>query len=131
MALVSLALIILWVYAAVSKLETFEAFQQQLLRQPLPLWLTAPLAWGLPVMELTAALLLIYRRSRGVGLLLSFLLMLLFTGYVGLAVLGVWEELPCACGGVLSSLGWREHLVFNVVYTLVAGCGLYLWMKRA
>lgn len=130
MALVSLALITLWVYAAVSKLETFEAFQQQLLRQPLPTWLTVQLAWGLPVVELTAALLLIFRRSRGVGLMLSFLLMLLFTGYVGLAVLGVWEELPCACGGVLSSLGWREHLVFNGVYTLVAGCGLYLWMKR-
>jgi hypothetical protein len=24
--------------------------------------------------------------------------------------------LPCSCGGAISRMGWREHIVFNVVF---------------
>ena len=114
---VKVALLTLWVYAAVSKLLEGEVFASQLRLQPLPFWLIPFLVWGLPVTELVVAGLLVFRRSALAGLWLSLGFMLLFTGYVALAVLGVWQDLPCACGGVLSQLGWREHLVFNLLLT--------------
>ncbi|GAB3832852.1 hypothetical protein GCM10028895_51130 [Pontibacter rugosus] len=128
--LISLVLVVLWVYAAVSKLQEFEAFAVQLLRQPFPDGWAAVLVWALPGVELGAAALLVFRRTRGEGLLVSLGLLLLFTGYVGLAVAGVWEDLPCACGGILNSLGWGEHLVFNLIFTVLAGAGLYMWKKK-
>ncbi|TPE42448.1 MauE/DoxX family redox-associated membrane protein [Pontibacter mangrovi] len=127
---IRLALLLLWVYAAVSKLQEVEVFYMQLLRQPLPVWLAPYLVWALPAMELIAAGLLVFRPSQAAGLWLSLGLLLLFSCYVGLAVLGVWQELPCACGGVLSQLGWGEHLVFNLLFTALAVCGLYLCKKQ-
>ncbi|MDQ2656909.1 MAG: hypothetical protein M3Y60_05770, partial [Bacteroidota bacterium] len=35
-------------------------------------------------------------------------------------------ELPCSCGGVLNSLGWKAHLVFNIVFTLLSIVGIML-----
>jgi hypothetical protein len=127
---IKLALLTLWVYAAVSKLREVEVFAAQLERQPLPFWLASQLVWALPIVELLAAGLLVFRRLEQAGLWLSLGLMLLFTGYVTLAVLGVWQDVPCACGGVLSQLGWREHLVFNLLFTALAGYGLSLCMKK-
>ncbi|MEB2778721.1 hypothetical protein SYJ56_25660, partial [Algoriphagus sp. D3-2-R+10] len=56
--------------------------------------------------------------------LLSVVLMILFTGYVTLVWLGFTERVPCSCGGVLSSLGWGEHLVFNLVFLGIAVWGV-------
>ncbi|WP_108213063.1 MauE/DoxX family redox-associated membrane protein [Pontibacter mucosus] len=126
---VRLALITLWVYAAVSKWQEPEVFAAQLLLQPLPEWLTVHLVWALPGIELVAATCLVVRRYLLAGLWLSLGLLLLFTGYVGLAVFGFWEALPCACGGVLSELSWREHLVFNLLFTVLAVYGLFLFVK--
>lgn len=127
---VKLALLTLWVYAALSKLREVEVFATQLALQPLPDWLVPYLVWALPVTELVVAGLLIFRRSALAGLWLSLGLLLLFTGYVALAVLGIWQDLPCACGGVLSQLGWREHLVFNLLFTVLAVYGVVLSKKE-
>ncbi|PRY09804.1 methylamine utilization protein MauE [Pontibacter ummariensis] len=128
--LISVLLVALWVYAAVSKLQEFNAFHEQLHRQPLPSWTPGFLVWGLPLIELIAAGLLLFQRFRGVGIWLSFLLMLLFTGYVGLAVVGVWDDVPCACGGVISQLGWEGHLLFNLFFTILTGVGVFVWKQK-
>jgi len=127
---INLALVALWVYAAVSKLQAFDRFGEQLLRQPFPDWLADALQWGLPLAELAVAGLLSFGRTRAAGLGLSLLLMLLFTGYVGLAVAGVWEDLPCACGGIISRFSWSGHLWFNLFFTVLSGTGVLLWKKK-
>lgn len=112
------ALIILWVYAALSKLSDYTLFSDQLQRQPLPAWSIPVLSWLLPVAELFAAALLCFQRTFRKGLLLSFLLMLLFTFYVGFGLAHVYDRVPCSCGGILGKMGWGGHLVFNAVFTI-------------
>ena len=127
---ITMMLVILWVYAAVSKLQEVEAFREQLLRQPFPGWMAGLLLWLLPLAELAAAGLLLFRCTRGAGLYVSLLLMLLFTGYVGLVLAGAWENVPCACGGIIGRLGWKGHFLFNLFCTILAGAGVFLDKKK-
>lgn len=124
--LICALLIVLWIYTALSKWVDIGMFRSQLNQQPIPDWSTGLLVWLLPAIELTAAGLLMFERTRRAGLLLSFSLMLLFTGYVAMAVLGYWENVPCSCGGVLNTLGWKEHLWFNLIFTAIAAIGIQL-----
>jgi len=65
------------------------------------------------------SMLLIFEKSRLTGFYLSFLLMVLFTAYI-VIILNFTSFTPCSCGGVLEDLGWTEHLIFNVVFILLA-----------
>ncbi|WP_118196895.1 MauE/DoxX family redox-associated membrane protein [Albibacterium indicum] len=121
----STLLIILWVYTALSKVADVEVFASQLSRQPEPVSTLAPiLVWVLPLVELVAATMLMFAQTRKSGLLLSSFLMLGFTVYVALAVIGYWEDIPCSCGGVLNRLGWKDHLWFNLFFLMTAALGL-------
>jgi hypothetical protein len=80
----------------------------------------------LPSIELIAAGLLMFSKTRKMGMLLSFSLMAIFTIYVAMAVIGYWENIPCSCGGVLNQLGWKDHLWFNLFFTFLAAAGIYL-----
>lgn len=124
-SLICTLLIILWVYTALSKLSDIEVFSIQLSRQPEPISTTAPiLIWLLPLVELATAAMLMFNPTRKAGLLLSFFLMLAFTVYVALAVIGYWKDIPCSCGGVLNQLGWRNHLWFNLFFLIIAALGI-------
>jgi len=113
------------VYTALSKLSDIEVFGIQLSRQPEPVSTMLPiLIWLLPFTELGAATLLMFAQTRKSGLFLSFFLMLGFTVYVALAVIGYWEDIPCSCGGVLNRLGWKDHLWFNLFFLMIAALGL-------
>ena len=109
-------LILLFVYAAASKLINFGDFKGQLYNQAFPHWLADVLAYVLPSTELLAAVLMIYPRSEMTGLVLSLDLLLLFSGYIALVLLHFWDRVPCSCGGILSHMGWGTHLVFNLFF---------------
>jgi len=34
------------------------------------------------------------------------------------------EFTPCSCGGILSDMNWNQHLIFNIVFTMIALTGL-------
>lgn len=123
--LICILLIVLWIYTALSKLTDVDVFRSQLNRQPALVSTVAPiLIWALPFVELATAALLMFTKTRKAGLLLSFFLMLAFTVYVALAVVGYWEDIPCSCGGVLNQLGWKDHLWFNLFFLLIAAMGI-------
>lgn len=113
-------LIILWVYASVSKVIDYSVFTDQLQRQPLPEWSVNIFVWALPLTELTAAALLCFRDTLRSGLLLSCVLLLAFTVYVGMGLLHVYAHVPCSCGGILGRMGWGRHLVFNAIFTALS-----------
>jgi len=123
-------LVFLWVYTAVSKLANAEEFRAQLANQVFKKGFTEVLFYLLPTVELMAAALLCWRSFRLLGFGLSFLLMLAFTVYIGLALLHFFPRMPCSCGGVLQVLGWKSHFVFNLFFTAVAAIGFILTYKE-
>ena len=110
--------IILFVYAAVSKLTDFENFQVQIAQSPLLSAFATPIAYGVVLGELAIALMLCFSKSRLLGLYLFLGFMTAFTVYIFL-ILNYSPFVPCSCGGVLEKMGWREHLWFNGIVCLV------------
>lgn len=111
--------LLLFTYAAVSKLLEFENFQAQLGQSPLLSAYTGYVSYSVLIVELLIALLLAIPKSRYFALLASFGLMLMFTTYI-VVILNFSSFVPCSCGGILEKLGWKEHLIFNVVFTILA-----------
>lgn len=118
-------LVVLWVYAAGSKLSEYRVFIDQLKRQPLPSWSVNILVWALPIVELLTAVLIFFQRTRMKGLIISAFLMISFTLYVAFALSGAFGEIPCSCAGLISSLKWQGHLIFNIIFTIISLLGLY------
>ncbi|WP_316814466.1 MauE/DoxX family redox-associated membrane protein [Pedobacter nyackensis] len=123
--LCSSLLILLFLYAALMKLMTYQDFVSQLEHSPLLESFAGIVAWLVPVTEIGICALLIILRLRRLGFCLSFVLMLVFTAYI-IYVINYAPYIPCACGGVLNSMGWDAHLVFNLVYSGIALTGLLL-----
>lgn len=120
----------LFVYAAVSKLVEHDLFRAQLGKSPLLTRYAGIFSWLVPGIELFVAGMLFIPRFQLAGLYGAFTLMLGFTAYIAF-ILTFSPYVPCSCGGILSSMGWGEHLVFNVVFVLLATAGLFLKTRDA
>ncbi len=118
--LIPILLILLFTYAAASKLMDVDRFRSQLYLQPFSQRLADVLLYALPTIELIVALLLCFNRTRFAGLLLSTLLMAVFTAYISLVLLHYWGKVPCSCGGILQHMSWPVHLAFNWAF-MIAG----------
>lgn len=118
------SLALLFAYTAFSKLADFEEFKRQLNMQVFPHSLVEILLYLIPGIELLAVILMLVKRTRWLGLILSAVLMVMFTGYVALVLSGYYDHIPCSCGGVLNSLGWQEHLWFNAFFLVLSIAGL-------
>jgi len=118
------SLALLFSYTAFSKLADFENFRKQLSMQVFPPAVVEILLYLIPGIELLAVILIIVKGSRLLGLILSLLLLVLFTGYIALVLSGYYDHIPCSCGGVLNSLGWQTHLWFNIFFLVLSFAGL-------
>jgi len=119
------ALIILWIYTAGSKLIDLDDFKRQLAFQPLGQIVNSALFILLPGVEILTSVLLVIRKTRLPGLFLSALMLIAFTVYVLLVLTGYFTKVPCSCGGVLKSLSWKNHLIFNMVFLAINLIALY------
>lgn len=122
--------ILLFTYAAVSKLVDIEKFQVQIGQSPLLTPFATWIAWLIPGLEVLISLLLAIQRTRLIGLYASFTLMVIFTAYIA-AILNFSSYVPCSCGGILEKLGWKEHLLFNIGFVFLAIAGIILHFKQA
>lgn len=111
--------IILFVYAAVSKLLDFENFQAQLGQSPLLSPFADFVSYSVIIIELIIAVLLSIPKLRYFALWGAVALMSMFTSYI-VIILHFSYFVPCSCGGILEKLGWTEHLIFNVVFVVLA-----------
>ena len=127
--IISLFFIILFMYAAFSKLLDYDVFVTQLEQSPFLSSTAGLIAWGIPVLEIIIALLFFFPGFRLLGFYASFVLMSIFTIYI-IAVLNFADSIPCSCGGVINSLSWNEHLIFNVACVIVALLGVVLWKNN-
>ena len=124
--IISFFLIFLFVYAALSKLFDFTQFKGQMYNQTLPHAIATTLVWTLPGIEIITALLLLSDNTKLYGFYLSFILMALFTGYIILVLSNYFGRVPCSCGGVITALGWKTHLVFNLFFLLLSILGIFI-----
>ena len=124
--LICLSLVFLFFYTATAKLSNLAVFESELENQAVPGWSVPVLLWLIPVSELATVLMLSWPRFKHYGLWLSVLLLSVFTLYIGLAVLNVFERVPCSCGGVLKNMGMQSHLVFNLFFLLLSIWGVRL-----
>ena len=116
--IIALLFMMLFTYAAVSKLVDVQTFAAQMSKSPLLTNYATVLAWAIPIGELVIVGLLM-STWRIYGLLASFTLMAGFTAYI-IAILQLErKDIPCSCGGILNEMGWTEHLVFNTVFVLL------------
>lgn len=121
--------IILFIYASVNKLLDYENFSTELGKSPLLTAFAGWVAWAVPVVELIVVALLTVPRLCLAGLYAAFSLMTMFTAYI-VAILRFSDYVPCSCGGVLQNMSWNQHLVFNIVFVLLALAGIFLHEPR-
>lgn len=126
---ITLLVIILFVYAALAKLSDYANFQFGLSESPLIAPFAGFLAWAIPAGELAIAVMLVWPPWRLAGLYASFFLMLLFTLYIGGMLLS-GMDIPCSCGGILEHMSWGVHLVFNGVYVVLCALAIALEIKK-
>jgi putative oxidoreductase len=123
------ALILLLFYTAVAKLSNLNRFESELGNQVLPSWSIPLLVWLIPATELVVVLLLLLPRLLLRGLQGAALLMTVFTMYMGLVLLNVFDRVPCSCGGVLKSMGFEVHFIFNLFFLLLSLTGIWLKIR--
>lgn len=119
-------LVILFVYTASVKLIKFEENVLAMKAQPLIPWLQSFLIYGVPISEIIAVILLAIPKYRRIGLYLTTVLLLCFTGYVILVNLNYYGRIPCSCGGVIRSFTWQQHLIFNTVFIIISIVSIWL-----
>lgn len=128
LTLFSLLLTLLFVYTATSKLIHLDTFQIRLERMPYIASYSPLISWSVPFLELVVAGLLWFPKYRLLALYSSLVLLGVFTFYI-ITVLTYSESIPCSCGGVISALGWKEHILLNSSFMVLALLGI-LWSKK-
>ncbi len=127
--IISSLLILLFVYAASSKLIDYNAFKVQLKNS---LWLmpfATIIVWLVPAIELLISFILTIKVIRLYGLYASLLILSVFTIYIsGMLLSG--KHLPCSCGGVIQQLSWWQHLLFNLFFIILSIAGIVLERKK-
>lgn len=126
--IICLVFILLFVYAAISKLLDYEQFRIQIGQSPMFSAFADWVAWSVPVVEILISFLLMFPATHLVGLYASFSLMVMFTTYIFI-ILNFADYVPCSCGGVLEELGWTEHLLFNCLFIVLALVAIYIQPK--
>ncbi|WP_186758552.1 MauE/DoxX family redox-associated membrane protein [Echinicola salinicaeni] len=122
--IINIIFILLWTYTGLEKLINWEATYKAFHNQPFPPELTEILAYSIPVTELLLVLILLIPQSRKLGLLLSTLLMTVFTTYIGLVWVGAFPRIPCTCAGFIESMSWEGHLIFNGLFIALGIIGV-------
>lgn len=124
---VSLLFILLFAYAGSTKLLEGKMFYNNIRNSPIfgGETIAAIVAIVIPVSEIMTSFLIAWRRTRLIGLYGALVLMLLFTGYI-VTILFFTTTVPCSCGGIISLLSWKQHLVFNLVLLLIIAVSIVL-----
>lgn len=114
----SYLLVFLFTYTALSKIIDHESFKSSILQSPLIKNQATAISWLIPGLEILIVIMLLFCRLRNIGLLISLLLMTMFTGYI-IYMISFVPHLPCSCGGVIQQLSWSNHVWFNCAFIVL------------
>lgn len=116
--IVAAIFVFLFLYTALHKFQNLLRFEESLNESPVIRNIAPILSWAVPSLEFALVILLIWPRTRMAGLTGSTSLMFLFSLYVAYMIHFV-DYLPCSCGGIISDLNWRQHLMVNSALTVL------------
>lgn len=128
--IIAALLVLLFLYASISKLLGFSLFVDEMNNQPFPNWMTPYLVVLIPASEILIALALLFDRSRMIGFYASLILLFLFTLYATLVLFNVFDYVPCTCGGMIKKLNWWQHLLFTASFLILSITAIALAKKR-
>jgi hypothetical protein len=116
-------LILLFLYASISKMLDFQIFKDQISEIPVLKQFPSAAAVSVIGMELLTTFLLAIPKWRLSGYYISLALLIPFTGYI---VLTVAQEsgMSCACGGLIEHLSFTQHILFNSFFILLTSLGI-------
>lgn len=120
--------VLLFLYTATSKLAEYDKSLLQMSKSPIITDYAYFLVWLVPTIEIIIAILLMLPKTIMAGLYAAFTMMTLFTVYI-IAILNFSDSIPCSCGGVLAAMDWNQHLIFNIVFIILAITGIILQAK--
>ena len=123
-------LVLLFLYASISKFLDFQTFIKETNNQPLPNSWTPFLVWGIPFTEVAISLTLLFERTRLLGLYGSLVLMGVFSIYAIIILLHAFRYIPCSCGGIIKRLTWRQHLVLNLFFVSLSIVGIIIQRRK-
>lgn len=121
---------LLFTYAAISKILDFQNFKVQIGQSPLLSAFAGSISWLVPLVELVIVIMFLFTRFRLMALFASFSLMVMFTAYIFI-ILNYSSFVPCSCGGILEKLEWKEHLVFNIAFIILSIIGILIERNAA
>ena len=127
---ISALLIMLFLYASLSKFLDFHTFIGEMNNQPLPNSWTPFLVWGIPCLEIAISAALLFEYTRLLAFYASLVLMTLFTIYAIMILAHFFPYVPCSCGGVIRKLTWPQHLALNLIYVALSVLGLVLQRRK-
>lgn len=119
----AMAFVLLFCYAATSKLTDFQNFQVQLAQSPMLSAFSKLLSFSVPAVEFLIVALLFIPRFKRIALLMAFTLMVMFTSYIYI-ILNYSSFVPCSCGGVLEKMTWSQHMLFNIAFVIAAAAAI-------
>lgn len=127
-------LVLLFLYASVSKYVDFKGFKDAMHNQPFPLWLSNFFIWTVPPFEILISFAIVSHfiragKIRKYGLYGSLFLMSAFTLYTLLVLAHTFGRVPCSCGGIINGLKWWQHSIFNLFFVGVSLLALRLGRK--
>lgn len=122
-------LVLLFIYAGLSKLLSHEIFLNQISKAAWLKKIAGLISILLPLLEIGTGLLIAASSIQIYGLWLASLLMTTFTIYVSMMLLS-GNSLPCTCGGVIASMSWKQHLLFNIFFMCLSWFALYNHYKE-
>ena len=127
--IISFLFIVLFLYTGINKLIDFTVFKYQIAESPVLAPVAWWIAWLIPAAEFLVSGLLLVSGWRLKGMYASLILMVSFTLYI-ILIMSLSKNLPCSCGGVIALLSWKQHLLFNGVFILLAVTGIILQRNR-
>ncbi|WP_371923044.1 MauE/DoxX family redox-associated membrane protein [Flavobacterium sp. B183] len=105
-------------YAAISKMVELDIFFKQLAKSPLmPFNMEEKAGTAVLIVEFLVVY-FVYKKEFKKTLILSFVLMMFFSLYIGYLMYFSYY-IPCSCGGILGNMSWNVHLIFNSVLTVI------------
>lgn len=122
---ISALFILLFLYAAVTKIMDYQRFSIELAKSPILNAISKYVSIMVPLTEFIIVMLLLIKRTQYFALYACLCLMAMFSFYI-LMILNFSEYIPCSCGGILENMTWREHFEFNLGFIFLAIAAILL-----